>query len=134
MVRLLISLRYSTNTPLVDMSKPYYRYLAEKDFLRGGRKDKLLERLHQMNVVPDVVPPFTPSVELVLDFPKDEQAEGESAVRPVIAGSFVRPGLSFDKPSIGIKIFDGRESLYSLLIVDPGGLDYHFTMRHTNKT
>ncbi|TIB71205.1 hypothetical protein E3Q23_03859 [Wallemia mellicola] len=126
--------RYNFENGNVDMSKPYYRYLAEKDFLRGGRKDKLLERLHQMNVVPDVVPPFTPSVELVLDFPKDEQAEGESAVRPVIAGSFVRPGLSFDKPSIGIKIFDGRESLYSLLIVDPGGLDYHFTMRHTNKT
>lgn len=105
---------------IVDMSKAYYRYLSKKDF-KQRRVEKLMERLTQMNVIPDIVPPFTPSVELVVDFPADDLADkdSEKAVRPVIPGSYVRVGLSMGRPAIDVKIFEPQESLYSLMIVDP---------------
>ena len=112
--------RYNFKNGIVDMSKAYYRYLSQKDFERQ-RLSKLMERLLQMKVIPDVVPPFTPSAELVVDFAADELAEkdSEKAVRPVIPGSYVRAGLSTSRPELQIKIFDAQPALYSLIIVDP---------------
>ena len=105
------------------MSKAYYRYLASKEFNKNGKKSKLMERLLQMKVIPDLIGPINPSIELNFNFPSDEKLtkdDGESAIRPCIPGSFVRPGLTFNKPDIDIKIFDSVEDRhYSLLIVDP---------------
>lgn len=105
---------------LVDMSKAYYRYLSRKDF-EQRRRDKLMERLNQMKVIPDVTAPFSASVELVVDFPADQFAEegSEKRVRPVIPGAYVRAGLSRQRPEISVKIFDAEEALYSVIIVDP---------------
>lgn len=46
------------------MSKPVYRYMRQKQFEKAP-KSKLMERLTQMNVIPDLVPLNTnPSVEV----------------------------------------------------------------------
>jgi large subunit ribosomal protein L35 len=50
------------------MSKPVYRYLRQKQFEKAP-KSKLLERLTQMNVIPDVLSAgLEPTVELNVNF------------------------------------------------------------------
>lgn len=73
---------------LADMTKPVYRHLAEKKWRDDGDLDLLvrrhplyyptvsiltsvqMERIHQMNVVPDVLPSLHPSLDLRLTFPE----------------------------------------------------------------
>ena len=71
---------------LADMTKPVYRHLAEKKWRNDGDLDLLvsgasltmhtspdcvqMERIHQMNVVPDVLPSLHPSFDLRLTFPE----------------------------------------------------------------
>ena len=70
------------------MTKPVYRHLAEKKWRSEGDLDLLvrrhllfsthcshskfaqMERIHQMNVVPDVLPSLHPSFDLRITFPE----------------------------------------------------------------
>lgn len=63
------------------MSKPVYRYMKQKEFEKAP-KSKLMERLTQMNVIPDVLAPnMNPTVEVSV-----KVAEGQ--VEP---GVFLKP-------------------------------------------
>lgn len=63
------------------MSKPVYRYMRQKQFEKEP-KQKLMERLTQMNVIPDILPlDLNPSVQVNINLP-------EGTVEP---GVFIKP-------------------------------------------
>ena len=66
---------------IVDMSKPVYRYMSQKQFEKAP-KSKLMERLTQMNVIPDILAPgLNPTVEIAVNLP-------EGQIEP---GVFIKP-------------------------------------------
>lgn len=63
------------------MSRPVFRYMRQKQFEKAP-KSTLMERLTQMNVIPDVLAPgLNPSVEVAVKLP-------EGQIEP---GVFVKP-------------------------------------------
>ncbi|KAN0101061.1 hypothetical protein V8E55_001045 [Tylopilus felleus] len=55
---------------MADMSKVVYRHIMEQRWRKEGALDLLMERIHQMHVVPDVVPDIHPSFDLRVSFPE----------------------------------------------------------------
>lgn len=74
-----------------------------------------MERVHQMKVIPDLLPVFHPTVDLQLSFKEDES---------VIPGNFLPVESTFQAPVITAQTYHPEEKLYTLLIVDPGAYDY----------
>lgn len=67
---------------LVDMSKPVYRYMSQKQFEKAP-KSKLMERLTQMNVIPDLLAPgLNPTVEVAVTLPEQGQIEPGVFIKP----------------------------------------------------
>ncbi|KAF8599268.1 PEBP-like protein [Ceratobasidium sp. AG-I] len=93
-----------------DLSQPIHRHLLEQKWRKQGALDLLMERVHQMKVIPDLLPVFHPSVDLQLRF-----SQGES----VVPGSFLPVETTFQAPTISAQTYHPEEKLYTLLIVDP---------------
>ncbi|KAG8688996.1 hypothetical protein FRC08_011162 [Ceratobasidium sp. 394] len=93
-----------------DLSQPVYRHLLEQAWRRKGALDLLMERVHQMKVIPDLLPAFHPTVDLQLSF-----VEGEE----VVPGVFLPVNATLQPPSITAQAFHPEEKLYTLLMVDP---------------
>ncbi|KAF1806884.1 phosphatidylethanolamine-binding protein [Mucor lusitanicus] len=97
----------------IDMEKPVYRYMRQKQFEKAP-KSKLMERLTQMSVIPDVLAPgLEPTVEINVKL-----AEGQ--VEP---GVFLKPEQSIERPEIEITNFHPESKLYTLMLVDPDSPD-----------
>ncbi|KAI8990113.1 phosphatidylethanolamine-binding protein [Pilobolus umbonatus] len=97
----------------VDMGKPVYRYMRQKQFEKAP-KSKLLERITQMKVVPDLLSPgFNPTVEVAVHLP-------EGQLEP---GVFIKPEQSIERPQIDIINFHPETKLYTVLMVDPDSPD-----------
>ncbi|KAJ6102717.1 hypothetical protein N7486_005144 [Penicillium sp. IBT 16267x] len=91
-----------------DMSKPIYRYLADRKW-REYRRKILVQRITQMNVVPDVLPQCDPVVETKLYF-------GKRQVQP---GDFVLAKDSTTAPKLDVQMFESGEKLVTIVVVDP---------------
>jgi len=65
-----------------DMSRPVHRYMVEREFQKD-RKSKLLERVLQMRVCPDILEQFDPTAQVIVDY------DGNSVQE---AGIFLQPG------------------------------------------
>lgn len=91
-----------------DMSKPIYRYLADRKW-REYRRKILVQRITQMKVIPDVLPHCDPVVDTKMYFGK----------RQVQAGEFVEARASTSAPKLDIQLFEGGEKLVTIAIVDP---------------
>jgi large subunit ribosomal protein L35 len=86
-----------------------YRYLAQRQFAKQPRT-KLLERITQMNVIPDVVDmTIDPTVEIKLQL--DESVE---------PGMVLDPEQTITRPDIQVSNFHTDTKLYTLMLVDPG--------------
>ncbi|KAI9267450.1 phosphatidylethanolamine-binding protein, partial [Sporodiniella umbellata] len=97
----------------IDMSKAVYRYLRQKQFEKES-KSKLMERLTQMKIVPDLLAPgLNPTVEVNINL-----TEG-----PVEPGVFIKPEQSVERPEIEIINFHNETRLYTLMLVDPDSPD-----------
>ena len=98
-----------------------------------------MERIHQMHVVPDVVPDLHPSLDLRVSFPEHQTKVVSTAPKY----KFVEPGVyllpeqvrflaasrcttllnrnkTIDPPRIHKDVFHTDERLYTLVMVDPG--------------
>ncbi|EME47810.1 hypothetical protein DOTSEDRAFT_167188 [Dothistroma septosporum NZE10] len=114
-----------------DMSKPIYRYLADKDW-RSYKRTVLMQRIDQMTVTPDVLPKIDPTVETILSFP----APGSTYRRRLVQhGDFVDSRISETAPQLQVRKFDKGEKLYTIAVinsdvpnVEKDGFDYrcHF--------
>ncbi|OQO14720.1 hypothetical protein B0A48_00101 [Cryoendolithus antarcticus] len=109
---------------LGDMNKPIYRHLAHKKWL-AYKRPLLMQRITQMNVMPDVLPHVEPSISTELSFAK----------RRVQHGDIVDSRVSEIAPKMTIQPYDRGERLYTIAVVDPDvpnvekdGFDYrcHF--------
>ena len=107
-----------------DMNRPIYRYLADRQW-RSYRRPILIQRVSQMNVIPDIIPYVDPTVSVELAFSQ----------RNVQPGDFVDSRLSEVPPRLRIQCFDKGERYVTIVVVDPDvpnvekdGFDYrcHF--------
>jgi len=106
------------------MNKPVYRFLADLQW-RSYKRTLLLQRIEQMNVVPDVLPVIEPTVSTSLSF----------GPRKVQHGDFVDSRVSEHAPSFNIQCYDKGKRLVTIAVVNPDvpnvekdGFDYrcHF--------
>jgi large subunit ribosomal protein L35 len=98
-----------------QMDQAVMRYLAQQAWRKEGGLDLLMQRIHQMGVVPDVVPTVS-------------SGRGTSNVQPMtlrVGGAVVEPGsiLSTDNlsstPEITVQLLRSTpETTYSLFIID----------------
>ncbi|VDC04830.1 unnamed protein product [Peniophora sp. CBMAI 1063] len=122
----LPDVRWKAANGMADMSQPVYRHLVEKRWRSDGPLDLLMERLHQMNVIPDVLPDFHPSFDLRLTAP-DMNAATHRAGRwkSVEPGSFVPVISTRKQPRLYTTLFDTEPQQYTLMMVDPDVPDEH---------
>ncbi|KAG0173172.1 hypothetical protein DFQ28_010853 [Apophysomyces sp. BC1034] len=107
--------RRNFNEGQIDMAQPVYRYLTQKQFEKAPRS-QLLERVTQMNVIPDLVAPgFDPKVQINIHLGEEEQ--------PVEPGVFVKPEKTVNVPKINVSNFHTDTRLYTLMFVDPDSPD-----------
>lgn len=106
------------------MRKPIYRHLADLKW-RNYERQVLMQRITQMNVVPDVLPAIDPTVSTAISFGKHKVPHGE----------FVLASTSEKAPSLNIQSYEKGGKLVSIAVVTPDvpnvekdGFDYrcHF--------
>lgn len=112
------------------MNKPIYRYLANRQW-RSYNRVLLMQRITQMNVVPDILPKIDPAVSTRLAFP----ATNNSRMKRVPHGDFVDSLISEKAPTLWIQPYERGTKLVTIAVVNPDvpnvekdGFDYrcHF--------
>ena len=90
-----------------DMNRPIYRYLADRKW-REYKRLVIMQRVTQMNIVPDVLPHLDPTAAVELAF-------GRRNVQP---GEFVDSRVSEIPPKLNIQVFDKGERLVTIMVLD----------------
>jgi hypothetical protein len=89
------------------MTKPIYRYLADRKWREYQRKI-IVQRIEQLGIVPDVLPFFEPTAEVRLAF-------RQKNVQP---GEFVDSRISEVPPRLKVQVFDKGERLVTIVVID----------------
>ncbi|KAK5137938.1 hypothetical protein LTR04_004415, partial [Oleoguttula sp. CCFEE 6159] len=90
-----------------DMGRPIYRYLADRRW-RSYKRLVLMQRIEQMNVIPDILPNMDPIAEVNLSF-------GRRNVQP---GEFVDSRVSELPGTLNVQVFDKGSRPVTVAIVD----------------
>lgn len=103
------------------MDRPVIRSLAERAWRTQGELDKVMQRVNQLGVVPDLVPDHTPHAALRI-----AQATGAAFETGAVMGStaFANPPVvslqMFNHPVAGtVAAGETPEAKFTLLVVDP---------------
>ncbi|TFY74954.1 hypothetical protein EWM64_g9057 [Hericium alpestre] len=121
----LPDVRWKAANGLADLSKPVYRHLVEQRWRQEGALDLLMERIHQMNVVPDVLPDLRPSFDLRINFPEPPPQSVYLRTRvkrryvPVEPGIYLLNEQTKKPPRLYTTVFHTDPRLYTLLMIDP---------------
>lgn len=91
-----------------DMDRPIYRHLANKKW-REYKRLRLMQRISQMHIVPDILPHIDPTAEVSLEF-------GRRTVQP---GDFVDSRVSERPARLNIQVFNKGERFVSIAVMDP---------------
>lgn len=89
------------------MSKPIYRYLADKKW-RSYQRKIIVQRIEQLSIVPDVLPHFEPTADVRLAFRR----------RNVQPGEFIDSRVSEVAPRLNVQVFDAGERLATVVVID----------------
>ncbi|CZT23499.1 related to mitochondrial large ribosomal subunit YmL35 [Ramularia collo-cygni] len=100
---------------LGDMNKPIYRHLADKKW-RSYAREILLQRIHQMNVVPDLLPAIDPVVSTALSFPIKATPHKR---RNIPHGEIVESKISEMPPVLKIQPYQKGEKLVTIAVMNP---------------
>ncbi|KAK3185874.1 mitochondrial 54S ribosomal protein YmL35 [Lecanicillium sp. MT-2017a] len=93
---------------LGDMSKPIYRYLAEKKW-RSYDHRLITQRIQQFNIAPDVIPKLEPTADVQLYFRKMK----------IPPGQIVDSIVSEKAPRLRVQTFDDKgERLVTVVVID----------------
>jgi large subunit ribosomal protein L35 len=90
-----------------DMSKPIYRYLADRKWREYQRKI-IVQRIEQFGVVPDFLPHFEPTADVHLAFKS----------RTVQPGEYIDSRVSEVAPRLKVQVFDKGERLVTVVVMD----------------
>lgn len=77
-----------------------------------------MERIHQMKVIPDVLPDLRPSIDVTLTVRPPLIARSYKPV-PIEPGSYIEPLSTMSPPGVNVTAFHTDTRLYTLLLVDP---------------
>jgi large subunit ribosomal protein L35 len=75
-----------------------------------------MQRLLQMNVVPDLIPSILPTAKLSVSIPSQSSA-------PIEPGSFLPPAALSQPPQLSLQVFSPGTKQYTLLMLDPDSPD-----------
>ncbi|KAI0077414.1 PEBP-like protein [Panus rudis PR-1116 ss-1] len=120
----LPSVRWKARNGLADMTLPVYRYLLEQRWREEGALDLLMERIHQMNVVPDLLPSLHPSFDLRVNFPEPPpenialRSRTKRKYQKIEPGVFLLPEQTRKPPMLYTTVFHPEPKLYTLLMLD----------------
>ncbi|GJE94174.1 PEBP-like protein [Phanerochaete sordida] len=120
----LPSVRWKARNGLADMTRPVYRHLIEQRWRQEGALDLVMERVHQMGVVPDLLPDIRPSIDLRVNFPERLPEKLRKANRTkrsfekVEAGVYLLPEQTRKRPMLYTTVFHTEPRLYTLLMFD----------------
>jgi large subunit ribosomal protein L35 len=108
--------KYENRTSIIDYSQPVYRELKKQHW---ESKDQMLlmQRLEQLNVIPDTLPTLEPKAEVSLKF-----LNHTAVNRFIEPGTLLSSNVTTYPPSIKIQEFDTvdvEKQLYTVLIVNP---------------
>ncbi|KAI9591133.1 phosphatidylethanolamine-binding protein [Syncephalis fuscata] len=107
-----------------DLTQPVFRHMRQRLWKMGPR-NKLLERVTQMNILPDVLPPsIQPDIDVQIAF------EGHSN-DSFVHGDVISTEWTIKPPTINAQCFHDATRLYTLLLVDP---DEPFPEERTYRT
>ncbi|KAJ7051219.1 hypothetical protein C8F01DRAFT_1176268 [Mycena amicta] len=126
----LPEVRWSVANGMVDMTIPSHRHLVEQRWRKDGDLDLLMERLHQMHVVPDVLPIIHPSIDLRLTarlmpehfeslMRRNRSQRGVNTFKEVIPGNYLTSRQTRAPPKLYANVFHTDVRLYTMLMVDP---------------
>lgn len=117
----LPDVRWRVRNAMVDMTKPSHRHLFEQRWRTEGKLDMLMERIHQMSVVPDVLPTLHPSFDLhvTMRWPHSVLRRKTNSNRFYHPGGFIKPDQTLTPPALYGNVFHTDTRLYTLLMVDP---------------
>ncbi|KAH7884029.1 phosphatidylethanolamine-binding protein [Phlebopus sp. FC_14] len=105
---------------MADLSKPVDRHIIERRWRKEGPLDLLMERLHQMHIVPDVLAGLHPSLDLRITFPDHHvKTDARKKYRHVEPGVYLLPEQTVNPPRLYTDVFHTDERLYTLIMVDP---------------
>ncbi|KAF8246361.1 PEBP-like protein, partial [Wilcoxina mikolae CBS 423.85] len=99
--------KYNFDRGIIGMQKPVYRFLLNRKW-REYRRPILMQRLTQMNVVPDLLPQIDPVVDVQVRF------QG----RDVQPGAYVESIQSETPPTFKVFPFEAGQMLCTVAIVD----------------
>ncbi|KAK3818173.1 MAG: phosphatidylethanolamine-binding protein [Linnemannia gamsii] len=103
----------------VDMSKAVFRYMKGKQFQRETLP-VIQQRTTQMFVTPDLLPAFTPSVNVQLDFGAGSIPEETKIADGYFeTGSYLLPGKTINEPKVNVTSFHDEQRYYTVALVDP---------------
>ncbi|KAF9438098.1 hypothetical protein BGZ76_009791 [Entomortierella beljakovae] len=106
----------------IDMSKAVFRYMKSKQFQRETLP-VIQQRITQMFVTPDVLLPFTPSIDVQLNFGPGSAPKNESGAQlpnnHFETGSFLLPRNTINEPKVNVTSFHPEQKYYTLMMVDP---------------
>lgn len=90
------------------MNRPIYRFLANREW-RAQRRLLLMQRITQINVVPDILSHLDLVTEVKLAFRR----------RNVFSGDFVDSHISEFPARLRVQVYDQVERLISVMMMDP---------------
>lgn len=117
---------FANSSTAGDMSRPIYRYLAERKW-RSHKALIIEQRVSQMSLVPDILPSISITADVSLLFhgtknaekmvvPRSTRVGHRVAVQP---GEFVASKVSEDLPDLRIHVFDKGVRNVTVAVVDP---------------
>ena len=95
------------------MNRPIYRHLAQRKWAAYARP-LVLQRLHQMHIVPDLLPAIDPTAALSLFFRSPLTRRGLAAP----PGTIVASRASAHPPRLEVQVFDRGARYVSVCVVD----------------
>ncbi|KAJ6573882.1 phosphatidylethanolamine-binding protein [Mycena vulgaris] len=126
----LPDVRWSVANGMADLSIPSHRHLVEQRWRKDGELDLLMERIHQMDVVPDVLPVLHPTVDLHVTarlmpehfdslMRRNTFQRRVNTFKEVIPGNYLTPKQTRVPPKLYANVFHTDVRLYTMLMVDP---------------
>ncbi|GAA5956966.1 hypothetical protein JCM3765_006654 [Sporobolomyces pararoseus] len=101
--------RWRANNGQADLSKPVFRFLAERKWRKEGDLAILMQRVTQMSVTPDLLPEIAPEADLRIRVGEEQ----------IVPGVFTAPADTREGIEVSAQVFHSDERLYTLLLVDP---------------
>ncbi|KAH9836712.1 PEBP-like protein [Rhodofomes roseus] len=120
----LPDVRWNAMNGMADMNQLIYRHLTEKRWREEGGLDLLMERIHQMHVVPDLLPDLRPTIDLRLNFPepppKDiyRRARVKRRYQKMEPGMYLLPEQTWRPPMLYTSVWHTDTRLYTLFMID----------------